>query len=101
MTTNEAEERFNLLADRWYNETAMHSCPEIMALHKNYMKIAKMGKEVLPLIFKRLQESPSSHWIMLLYKITKEEPAIEEKDIGNIKKIAEAWIKLGKKRGWI
>ncbi len=90
---------FRELADQWIQETS--GCPRIKdrMSHPAYLKIINWGHEVIPYILTELQKAEPDHWFEALYQITHNDP-VSPKDRGNVKKMADAWLKWGRRRGW-
>ncbi len=91
------EERFDLLAAQWQEETAHMSNVSDMVDHPAYQEIINMGKPAVPLMLRRLQESPD-HWFYALVTITGEDHA---KGIKTVREAAEAWVEWAVKEGLI
>ena len=98
-TQIELEAQFCELAERWRAETAALSSVSAMAIHPAYQRIIGMGRRALPLILHELERAPD-HWFWALCAITGENP-VPPDDAGDIEKMAQAWLDLGRKRGWI
>jgi hypothetical protein len=97
--TSELQRKFTALTERWRDETAMLSSAEMIAMHPAYQRIIGMGPEALPLILRELSREPG-HWFWALSAITDENP-VRPEDAGNLPRMSEAWLHLGRKRGWI
>ena len=93
------EREFQELAAKWHQETWYCSSVVDMALNPNYQSIIGMGQPVVALILRELEKGPD-HWFWALSAITRENP-IKEEDAGDLEKMTEAWLRLGKERGWI
>lgn len=93
------EQKFADLTEQWQKETAHLSSTLTIAMHPAYQQIIGMGKPVLPLIFKRLIMG-SGHWFWALSAITGENP-VNPEDAGHVEKMREAWLSLGRERGWV
>ncbi len=92
-------ELFNELAGDWRRETAIHSSITKKAMNRNYQRIIGLGHRVVPLILNELRRSPAD-WFWALSAITGQNP-ISPEDAGNLEKMTEAWLRLGRRRGWI
>ena len=90
---------FHSLAERWRQETGMHSSIPKIAMHPAYQRIIGMGEKAVPLILQELQNQPD-HWFWALNTITGENP-IPPEAAGNIRLMTEAWLEWGKKKGHI
>ena len=97
--TSELERDFAELAEQWRSDTAAMSAMESMAMHPAYQRIIGMGPAVLHLILSELAREPD-HWFWALSAITGENPVSPEV-AGNLTRMTEAWLQLGRKRGWI
>ena len=90
-------EDFYDLLHIWVEETKYQSSCHIMQQHLNYHAIVAMGEDVLPLVFKELQNHPIL-LLMVLREITGNDP-VPEQDRGNVKRMVEAWIMYGEATG--
>lgn len=97
--TTALEMEFQELAAKWQEETWFSSSIIDMAMNQNYQRIIGKGMDVVPLILRELEREPD-HWFWALSAITGENPITEE-DAGDLEKMTEAWLALGKERGWI
>jgi hypothetical protein len=70
-----------------------------MVMHPKYQSIIGMGPDVLPIIFRELQEKPG-HWFWALQAITEEDPTRPE-DAGDLQKMRAAWLGWAKERGYL
>jgi hypothetical protein len=66
-------------------------------MHDDYQTIMAMGERVVPLILGRLQKTPES-WFWALKHLAGEDVA---KDTDNPVDAAKAWLKWGRKKGYI
>lgn len=89
------EQRFQELAKKWKDETGGFSATVHKVGNQYYQEILRMGNSVVPFILKDL--SKYNFWFLALQEITKENPVPKE-DIGNTKKMREAWIEWGKQK---
>ena len=90
---------FRDLADTWRRETGALSSITVKSMHPAYQSIVGMGPKAVPLILRELQRKPD-HWFWALTFITGEDPVPRE-DAGDIRKMTEAWLELGRQRGWV
>lgn len=90
------EEKFQKLKDKWAEETINMSNMSDIYGNKYYQKIIKLGKEVVPLIFKEL-EKKYNHWFEALRQILRESPEIPEKSRGKIQEVTDIWLNYAKK----
>jgi hypothetical protein len=85
------EREFNIRAERWEKETAIHSSPTPTYLHRDYYAIIGMGisnpNAVIPLILKRIPNT-GADWFFALETIIEENPA---KDAVDFERALEAW----------
>ena len=81
--------RFEQLAAQAKIACITVSSPNIMNSNEAYQEIISMGKEVIPLIIKRLDIEPTL-WLMALSKITGENP-IPPENRGKINLIVQNW----------
>ena len=92
---------FEMRADRWEKETAVHSAPGAMYLHKDYMAVITKGTEnpaeVIPLILHRLSVR-GGDWFFALEQITEENPAI---DCERYEDALRVWGEWAKQHGMI
>jgi len=91
---NSIKRQFELYASKWKEEVGGHSIPLYKISNPNYLNIIGMGKDALPYILKDL-EKDSDDWFVALKSIAKENPVSRE-DMGNRKKMREAWLEWGK-----
>jgi hypothetical protein len=96
---SEAERRFALLAQQWYDETAHLSSSARIVSNQNYLSIIAMGQQALPAILRRLRENPEP-WFSALLAITSENP-VKPEDIGKFNRMRQAWLDWGSDRGVI
>ena len=92
-------ERFVELANRWHDETDHLSSPSGITNNDTYLEIISMGKSVIPLILKDLQERGGS-WYRALRILSGADPVPTEVR-GEVPKMKEAWIRWGRDQGYI
>ena len=90
---------FSELVERWRAETAFLSSVNELVLHPAYQRIIGLGPAAVPLLLSELQRQPD-HWFWALHAITGENP-VPATDAGNVQKMADAWLKWGKERGYV
>ena len=90
---HDLERRFNDLAEEWKYETAHHSMMSSIVLHKSYQEIIGLGRDVLPLILKKLSIE-SNHWFWALRAISGEDP-VPACEVGKLDAMRDAWLKWG------
>jgi hypothetical protein len=93
------EQRFYRLANEWREETAHLSSMTQLVMHPKYQSIIGMGPDVLPILFRELQENPD-YWFWVLRAITEEDPTQPE-DAGDLQKMSESWLDWAKERGYL
>jgi hypothetical protein len=94
----ELEAEFNTLAEEWRAETRMLSLVTQKSMHSAYQRIIGMGKPVVPLILRDLEQKPD-HWFWALRAITGDNP-VKSEQCGRMKLMAQAWIQWGKEQGY-
>ena len=99
ISPDKTKELFNNLAGEWKAATAFSSSATDMAMHPAYQQIIGMGRDVVPLILRKLQKN-TDHWFWGLKSITGMDPVPSE-DRGNISKMREAWIVWGQENDLI
>lgn len=97
---SEIEKEFIAYANKWKDETGLFSTTFHKVVHDAYLDIIGMGRDVIPFILEDIQNGGPAHWHNALKAITKDNPVPDE-DLGKTKKIKEAWINWGKKKGII
>ncbi len=96
---SQIEAQFNMLAETWYRETLHSSAYLDKILHPAYQRIIGLGKDVIPLILRELQDAPAE-WFWALRALTGEEPTTPEM-AGRRDEMAKAWLNWGKENGYI
>jgi hypothetical protein len=94
------QQRFRQLAAAWKSETKFLSNVTAKVIHPAYQKIIGMGQPAVPLILKDLEENGPKHWFWALTAITEVNP-IPESMAGNMTAMTEAWLKWGKRAGYL
>lgn len=97
------ESEFNSLVEAWHRERGSSSLVMQMAMCLSYQRIIAMGKETaLPLIFKKLESEGNEpdHWFWALQALTGLSP-VSEQDRGNIRKMAQSWLKWGRDNNYV
>ena len=104
-STNVAEDQetvtqtFDRLATRWRNETAYISSIPDLVMHPSYQAILRLPKdEVIPLILRELRDN-GGFWYPALHSLTEENP-VDQSELGNIKKMKNAWLERGHRKDW-
>src|SRR5438105_4394316 len=87
------------LLDRWRRETAYVSSSSQITAHVAYQELITLGAAALPFLFADLEKSGDGHLSKALTAITGAHPVLPE-DRGNIRKIAEAWLRWAAENGY-
>lgn len=95
----DVEATFHQLAEQWKRETAAQSLVSRIVAHPAHQRIIAMGEQAVPLILRDLQKRPH-HWFWALSIITHESPIPPEAQ-GNMRKMADAWLEWGRRKGYI
>lgn len=93
------EERFRKLADAWSKETRHISSVSDLIYDRHYQEIINLGLDVLPYLLADLQ-SNKRFWFPALAAITGVRP-FDPGDSNNPRRMAEAWVRWGKRKGLI
>jgi len=96
---NNIEFKFIKYTTEMLLDTLYISNPGYTYHHPNHIKVVCLGKEVLPYMFKYLQQEPY-WWFSMLREITKEDPT-NESMTGRLDLITKAWLNWAKKEGYI
>ena len=88
---------FELLVQKWKNETKYYSFSKEIVGSESYKEILKMGRIALPFIFAELEREPT-HWFHALKQITNENP-VKETSKGNIQLMTNDWVSWAKIQG--
>ena len=91
------ERHFDDLAEKWMSETAHYSMMSSIVLHRSYQEIIGLGRDVLPLVLKKLSVQPN-HWFWALRAISGEDP-VPACDVGKFDAMRDAWLDWGRKQG--
>jgi hypothetical protein len=91
------ELEFYRLAENWKYETSSLSSITKKVRHPDYLKIIKMGGNVLPFILRSLMKEPD-HWFVALKSITNEDPIPYG---ASFQDSVNGWIAWGRERGLI
>ena len=94
----ELETTFYQLAEQWKSETRGISSTEQMSVHPAYQQIIGMGRDVIPLLLREL-ENNSGRWFWALKSISREEPVTPEQR-GKTKEMIAAWLNWGREKGY-
>jgi hypothetical protein len=94
----ELETTFYQLVEQWKSETRGISSTEQMSVHPAYQQIIGMGRDVIPLLLREL-ENNSGRWFWALKSISREEPVTPEQR-GKTKEMIAAWLNWGREKGY-
>lgn len=97
--SDELEERFQYLAERWREETRGVASPITKVLNLNYLRILALTDRVVPLILKELAQRPDD-WFLALRVLTQENPVSPE-DARDFRLVTQAWLRWGEERGYL
>jgi hypothetical protein len=92
------EERFRRLEAVWITEVGYSSSSTELRNHSAFQEIIGLGKEVVPLMLRDLQERPRL-WVWALPRITGADP-VPAADRGNIGRMSQAWLQWGREHGY-
>jgi hypothetical protein len=92
-------ERFHRLAAEWKEQSHFLSNSARMTMLRPYQRIIGMGPIAVPLILEEIRREPD-HWFWALEVITEEDPVPPEAR-GQVRRMAEAWVRWGEERGII
>ncbi len=91
--------RFHTLANEWRRATSHLSSVADISIHPAYQRIIGMGPAVVPLILSEL-ERETDDWFWALNAITGADP-IPRKSWGKMDEMAQAWIRWGRRHGYL
>jgi hypothetical protein len=92
-------EKFKKLSAQWSAEVSYVSSTTRATAHPNYQAIIKLGWDAVPLMLKDLQNN-RGFWFPALNAITGIRP-FDQKDAGNSRRMTQAWLNWGKRKGLI
>jgi hypothetical protein len=95
---NSINEKFELLFEQWYIETALLSGKRVYE-NPNYQKMVALGKPIIPLLLKKLEIKPC-YLFNALEKLTGEDPVLKEHST-DFEMIKSDWLTWGKEKGYI
>ena len=96
---NTVEARFRTLAKEWSRDVSNVSSVGVLTSHPKYKQIVRLGWDVVPFLLVDLQ-SNRGFWFTALNEITGIRP-FDSSDAGNSRRMTEAWIKWGRRKGII
>lgn len=97
--TTSVKARFHKLASDWSSEVSSVSSVGALTSHPKYREIINLGWPVVPLLLADLQRN-RGYWFTALAEITGIRP-FDPSTAGNSKRMSEAWIKWGQRKGLI
>ena len=92
-------ERFEALAERWWEETVFLSNTARINAHPALLEIISMGEPMVPLILERMRDL-GGHWFEALQQITGASPVPPESR-GRIREMTQAWLDWGERNGYV
>lgn len=95
---SDLERRFQTLLQQWRLETMKHSNPQNITGHDLYYEILTLGKPVLPLILRDLEQG-GGFWFLALRVLAKPENPVKLEHLGNRKRMKEDWLEWGRQHG--
>ena len=91
------EMEFRAHVSKWRKDTRHTSSINKMIAHPSYLRIIGMGRDIIPLLLKELEEH-RDHWLVALNAITGEDPVPEGSSFNDA---AETWLAWGREKGYI
>jgi hypothetical protein len=92
------EDDFDSFALTWGIDNRHNSNAQLIAQHPSYQRIVGMGRDALPLIFKRMKKA-HGHWFLALQAITGINP-VKVDNRGDIPAMTNDWLDWGKRNGF-
>ena len=92
-------DRFRQLAAKWSEETSHMSSVTRAIAQPSYQAIIKLGWDAVPLMLQDLRKD-KGFWYPALNAITGIRP-FDPKDAGNSRRMTQAWVNWGHKKGLI
>jgi hypothetical protein len=90
------QEKFELLAKQWIEDTRFTASPSEKYLHPCYARIIGMGPDAVPLILAQLKRQPGD-WFYALRAITGSDPVSDDM-AGRMNAMRDAWLNWGRSR---
>ncbi|MDO8509180.1 MAG: hypothetical protein Q7S27_05865 [Nanoarchaeota archaeon] len=100
MRKDNLKKKFEKLALKWYEDTCIHSNPEIINSHPNCEKLIKMGEPIIPFILEDIKNSKYGDWGYILKTISREDP-VPRHHYGFYNSMRDDWLAWGKNKGYI
>lgn len=88
---------FDSLFHIWVLKGMLLSNPNAFKGYPEYRQLIALGPEILPYVLREIDEEPL-HCFLLLRELTGENPVPQE-DMGNVKRMINAWKRWGSKMG--
>jgi hypothetical protein len=98
--TLEIATEFRILANKWKQETGLHSSLAEKFMHPAYQRIMAMGKPALPFILRDLRAT-SDHWFYALEFISGDEGREVAVGTDTISAARDAWLHWGRQNGYV
>lgn len=98
LTSEEIEIIFRELVNQWQQETRGISSSTDLILHPSYQQIIGMGRDVVPLLLRELEQK-SGRWFWALQSITRQNPVPVESR-GKTKEMIKIWLEWGRDNGY-
>lgn len=92
-------ETFSALAREWREAVRYQSSLMQAVNHPAYRAVVELGDEIVPQLLRELRRNPEP-WFLALREITGVDPARPEHR-GNLRAIADAWVRWGRERGLV
>ena len=96
--TETVEQRFRRLEAVWESETRFLSDAHKIIEHPAFQEIIALGEAVIPFMLRDLEKGPRQ-WVWALPRITGANP-LRPEDAGDSRKMADAWLRWGRERGY-
>lgn len=91
------DEAFHELAARWRAETFHMSSTHDVVLNPAYLQIIGLGKPIVPLLLRELQERPEP-WFWALTALTGDDPT---NGAQTFDEAVQAWLSWGRDKGYL
>jgi hypothetical protein len=90
---------FQMLADRWKRETAIHGHLTKIIMHPDYQRIMAMGPEIVPYILEDLSRQ-LAHWFWALHNLVPpgHDPA---EGLTTMSDARQAWLEWGRDNDYL
>jgi len=93
---------FRRLADEWHNDTDFLSSPTRRTSHPNYLKIISLGRGIMHLILRDLEQRGGDWYIALeaMLQYGEQSPVPADAN-GNLQRVKNAWLQWGYAQGML